>query len=293
MGNNYNAAVVGAGPGGLSSVAALLNAGAQKILCVDPTWRGGRLNGLYRDISSNTTVAIYLKAIHFSDTLRSIIDSTPAPNAVTKLESMDHSSTCQLSVAGDMICLLIEGLLARPEVEKLTTTVDGAHLELMRHSERHLDHPNNALNLRPQSPPHYLLHRLPPANLHNIQSPQPNLKRLDLDDCMRRSHLPSILPTDKPSTVAVVDNSHSGVLVVRNLYEIAESGERALRSINFHRRPIRYAIYTDDGIFDNTGLKGATAEWAREVLEKDPDPDILQSVCDCEDEDHVLGEYLP
>ncbi|PYH42869.1 uncharacterized protein BP01DRAFT_302460 [Aspergillus saccharolyticus JOP 1030-1] len=291
MGVIYDAVVVGAGPGGMSSVAALLDAGARKLLWIDPNWHGGRLNGLYREISSNTTVAIYLKAIHSSATLRSIIDSTPAPNAVTQLASMSHDSTCQLSVAGDMLCMLIDGLLARPEVEKLTATVDAAHLGNGIWTVTTTPDPSptalesHSLILCTGSHPRTAIKHL----THN-----PDLQRLDLDECMRRSHLPSLLPTDTPAIVAVVGNSHSGILVVRNLYEIAQSGERDLKIINFHRRPIRYAIYTEDGIiYDNTGLKGATAEWAREVMEKNPDPGILQTVCDRDDEEGVFAEYLP
>lgn len=48
----YEAAVIGAGPGGLSTVAALLDTGIERILWVDKDFGGGRLNTLYREISS-------------------------------------------------------------------------------------------------------------------------------------------------------------------------------------------------------------------------------------------------
>lgn len=48
----YDGVVVGAGPGGLATLAALLDAGLSKILWVDLTFGGGRLNELYREISS-------------------------------------------------------------------------------------------------------------------------------------------------------------------------------------------------------------------------------------------------
>ncbi|OJJ98665.1 hypothetical protein ASPACDRAFT_61390 [Aspergillus aculeatus ATCC 16872] len=288
----HDAVVVGAGPGGMSTVAALLDAGAQKILWVDPAWQGGRLNSLYREISSNTTVAIYLKALNSSRTLRSIIDSTPSPNAVTALEAMDPNSTCHLSIAGEMICMLIEGLLARPEVEKLTATVEEAHLEKNIWT----------LTTTPPSPNPITTARTilstgaHPRTPTTHQKYNPNLHQLDLDTCMRRSLLPNLLPRNQPSTIAVIGNSHSGILVVRNLYELAQSSpnQHAIKILNFHRRPIRYAIYTDEGIiFDNTGLKGATAEWAREVLERSPDPEIVEFVDDGEDEEAAFREWLP
>ncbi|RAL14116.1 uncharacterized protein BO97DRAFT_365897 [Aspergillus homomorphus CBS 101889] len=288
---NYDAVVAGAGPGGLASVAALLDAGAQRILWVDPEWRGGRLNGMYREISSNTTVAIYLKAIYSSAAFRSIIDSTPAPHAITRLEEMDHNSTCQLSIAGDMICMLIDGLLARPEVEKLVGKVEEARLE----------NTTWAITTTPTIPDQPITaHRLilstgsHPKRPNTHEHHNPSMKTLDLDTCMQRSRLPALLPADTPLKIAVIGNSHSGILVVRNLYELAESGTRTLKILNFYHRPIKYAVYTDDGIiFDNTGLKGATAEWAKTVLEKDPDRNIVESVCVSEDEEAVLARELP
>jgi hypothetical protein len=77
----------------------------------------------------------------------------------------------------------------------------------------------------------------------------------------------SELPENEISTVAVVGNSHSGVLCCRNLYELAQSGKRSLGIVNFHRQPIRFADYREEGIvYDNSGFKGATAVWARDVM---------------------------
>jgi cation diffusion facilitator CzcD-associated flavoprotein CzcO len=48
----YEAVVIGAGPGGLSTAAALLDTGITRILWVDREFTGGRLNTMYREISS-------------------------------------------------------------------------------------------------------------------------------------------------------------------------------------------------------------------------------------------------
>jgi len=48
----YQSIVVGSGPGGLATVCALLDQGVEKIAWVDSEWTGGRLNGMYREISS-------------------------------------------------------------------------------------------------------------------------------------------------------------------------------------------------------------------------------------------------
>lgn len=51
-GQLYEGIVVGAGPGGLATLAALIDAGVKDILWMDMTFGGGRLNELYREISS-------------------------------------------------------------------------------------------------------------------------------------------------------------------------------------------------------------------------------------------------
>lgn len=82
------------------------------------------------DSRSNTKIGIYLDAIYASRTCRSIIEFTPAPNAITELESMDRESTCQLSIAGDMICMLRDGLLQFPGVEKQVGKVEQMFLDV-------------------------------------------------------------------------------------------------------------------------------------------------------------------
>ncbi|WVR08418.1 hypothetical protein IAU60_005473 [Kwoniella sp. DSM 27419] len=272
----YQAIIVGAGPGGLATVLSLLDAGLTDILWVDRTFGGGRLNELYREISSNTKVHIYLDAIESSSTARGIVKRSSSPNAVDTLRSMDPESTCMLSVAGDMIVMLERGALARDEVTKYRGEVSKAtyndsqwHVEL---APCNGENGSSSSDLPSASAPRLFLctgsHPVIPS-FHRQYAP--NLKVLDLDECMRKSHLPSLFPRDKQSVVGVIGNSHSGILVCRNLYETAREGSRDLRILNFRRRGIKFAEYRDDGIvYDNTGLKGDTAEWAKEVM-RDPD----------------------
>jgi cation diffusion facilitator CzcD-associated flavoprotein CzcO len=51
----YEAIVIGAGPGGLATLAALCDAGLNPILWIDRTFEGGRLNTVYREISSSVS----------------------------------------------------------------------------------------------------------------------------------------------------------------------------------------------------------------------------------------------
>lgn len=64
-------------------------------------------------------------------------------------------------------------------------------------------------------------------------------------------------------TVAVFGSSHSTMIALPHLLRLPVQ-----RVINFYRSPLRYAIYLDDWIlFDDVGLKGRAAEWARENID--------------------------
>ncbi|KAI8255272.1 hypothetical protein K4K53_003298 [Colletotrichum sp. SAR 10_77] len=70
--------------------------------------------------------------------------------------------------------------------------------------------------------------------------------------------------------LAVVGSSHSAVLVLMNLYNLATTSHPNLRIKWFTRHnELRYAEYKDGWIlYDNTGLKGQAAVWARNNLEE-------------------------
>jgi len=65
------------------------------------------------------------------------------------------------------------------------------------------------------------------------------------------------------ATVAVFGSSHSSMIALPHLLR-----HPVERVINFYRSPLKYAVYLDDWIlFDDTGLKGRAAVWARENID--------------------------
>jgi hypothetical protein len=98
--------------------------------------------------------------------------------------------------------------------------------------------------------------------------PSLSIERLDLDTVLKPSQLVTVLPTKTPLTIAMVGASHSAILALMNLVDLARSSHPQLRIKWFSRHPLRYAEYMDGWILrDNTGLKGLAAEFAREQLE--------------------------
>jgi hypothetical protein len=84
---------------------------------------------------------------------------------------------------------------------------------------------------------------------------------IPLQDAMDSRRIKSHIEADH--TIAVFGSSHSAILALRNLVE-----GKVKKIINFYRSPLRYAVYYDDWIlFDDSGLKGPTAEWARQYVD--------------------------
>lgn len=89
----------------------------------------------------------------------------------------------------------------------------------------------------------------------------PDLKEIPLEVAVDPDKLAQ-QPLDN-STVAVFGSSHSTMIALPHLLR-----QPVERVINFYRSPLKYAIYQDDWIlFDDTGLKGHAADWARENID--------------------------
>lgn len=129
-----------------------------------------------------------------------------------------------------------------------------------------------------------------------------DIQRLDLDLVLKPTELAKALPSDRPTSVAIVGASHSAILAILNLTKLAQTSHPLLRISWFTRHPLRYAEYKDGWILrDNTGLKGLAADFARSELEDDKLPtshagQVLAKI-DCaggqEIESAQYHKYLP
>jgi len=111
-----------------------------------------------------------------------------------------------------------------------------------------------------------------------------SVKEVGLDIALKPSLLSQMLNPAENMTFGVIGASHSAILVLRNLYNLAITSHPNIRIKWFTRHELRYAEQRDGWIYlDNTGLKGEVAEWARENLEDDvssssPVSKVLQKV---------------
>lgn len=315
----YEAVVVGAGPAGITAVGNLLENRIDRILWVDEEFNGGRVNQYYREVPSNTKVKLFIDFATAVAPFRKIVSGLPSrdrweePSAsdgvpidgkqdkLQEMRKLDQEKGCHLSHAADMCLMLTQGLKRTPGVITQQGRVHDAVLD-----EASSRWTVNVTSSKPSS-----------TDITSVQAkrvifctgstpsdpPLPtnfDVEHINLDDALSPTHLAKIFSPLGPTTVAVIGASHSAILVLMNLSNLALSTKPDLKIKWFTRHPLRYAEYEDGFIArDNTGLKGAASVWARENLEPDTFPN--SSVANCIEkiayekgtEKEVYDQHLP
>jgi cation diffusion facilitator CzcD-associated flavoprotein CzcO len=265
--NTYDWAVIGAGPAGIATVGKLIDAGIdpKQISWIDPQFQVGDFGTLWNDVSSNTSVALFEKFYNeckaFNYTAKT--DSFP----IAKLNPKD---TCLLELAAEPLRLITTHLKSQVNcvhdyVTSIATGTDGWQLNFK--TEEGITSKNVVLATGAE-----------PKSLS-----YPNITEIPITVALNNNQLKNAV--DNNDTVAVFGSSHSAIIIIQRLLD---SGVKQV--INFYQGPLRYAVYFKDWIlFDDTGLKGKTAAWARTNLDGNL-PDNLQRYISNDDN---LKEYLP
>ncbi|KAI9136282.1 pyridine nucleotide-disulfide oxidoreductase-domain-containing protein, partial [Paraphysoderma sedebokerense] len=275
----YKACVVGAGPAGLATVANLLDSNTYPILWIDPTFNGGRLQR-YPMVPSNTKVSLFSKFAKVSPTLNKLCEmfkNDELLDPLMELNKLPQDKGCPLGVALHMCALLTRHILTVHGGENgKVNMVKGwvKECELVYHfdfepepfpslpSPSFTSFTSKTLVLCTGSKPRSTSSTYSP---HTFLNPNKHaITPVCLDTALNPTILSqTITPED---TVAVVGSSHSAILVLKNLCELPEESRPKLVK-NFYRHDLKYAQGKESWIlYDNTGLKGLAADWARHNL---------------------------
>jgi hypothetical protein len=240
---NFEWCVIGAGPAGIAAVGKLLDHDipAQKILWIDDKFKVGDLGTKWYDVSSNTTVQLFLdflnecRAFKYDERIQHF-----------QLEKIDPHHTCKLTNVVKPLqwisnhlsqqVAIYQGMASRLAVNNRCweITVD-----------KHKFKATNVI-LAIGVEPDRLSHK--------------DVKEIILEDALNYSQLKQ--SCSNIDSVAVFGSSHSAIIIIRYLVELGLS-----RIVNFYLSPLKFALPMGDWtLFDNTGLKGTTADWARENI---------------------------
>lgn len=299
--DSYEAVVIGGGPAGITVVGNLLEQKVEPILWVDNAFNGGRVNRCYREVPSNTKVALFIEYATALAPFRKIVSNTPSrsrweepsesdgvavsgkPDKLQALRSMDPVKSCQLSHAADMLLMLTEGLSKTPgviakKVQVTDATLDEASKQWTVNLASTIPSESDST---PISAKRLIMCTGSSPNNSSLPVTIPSLHVLDLDCALSPTLLSKTLSPLGPTSVAVIGASHSAILVLMNLYNLARTSKPDLRITWLTRHKLRYAEQRDGWILrDNTGLKGEAAEWARQNLEPDtmPNSDVAKYI---------------
>ena len=259
----YDWLVVGAGPAGIAAVGKLLDNGVppNRVCWVDPEFRAGDLGAKWLNVSSNTKVRIFKLFFRACRSFEYQKDGFA-------LETFGDEETCLLSNVAKPLQSITAQLMLK--VATLRTTVTGIRMK------GGIWHATSALG------------DVGSRNVVLAIGAEPSRMRyqapcISLDDALDPDRLRQAL--EKDGVVGVFGSSHSAIMAIHNLIDAGAS-----RVINFYRSPLRYAVdYGDWILYDNTGLKGVTADWARGQMGKLPDERLLRVKSDRK----TVERYLP
>ncbi len=258
--------VIGAGPAGIASVGQLLDKGipATAIAWLDPEFKVGEFGTKWRSVSSNTTVALFLKFLDFSPSF----DFAACPHHYP-LQSLDPQQTCSLHLAAEPLQWVTDRLCQKVNAIK-------GHAQRLSLKQRHWQTDLGSTTIRARN---IVLAIGAEPSLLTYSSPALIPIDIALDQQRLSNHC------DTNDTVAVFGASHSAIIVIRHLLAAGVK-----RVINFYHGALKYAMPLEDWIlFDNTGLKGDTAIWARAHI----DGEIPKNLTRVWSNTANIEQYLP
>lgn len=262
----YQWTVIGAGPAGIAALGKLIDKGVEpgSIAWIDPQFKVGDFGTEWVNVSSNTKAALFVK----------FLEACPSFEYAKcvgqyELHQLNPEHTCLLKYAAEPLYWVTERL--RTKVDSVVAKV--VKLKMVnRHwqitlAEGAIESKNVVLAVGAEAK----------------TLPDSMIAVIPLADAMDRERLAKWV--DARDTVAVFGASHSAIIIIRALLELGVK-----QVINFYRGPLRYAVYLEDWIlFDNTGLKGETAAWARQFIDGRMPENLIRVWSD----DAQVKTYLP
>jgi pyruvate/2-oxoglutarate dehydrogenase complex dihydrolipoamide dehydrogenase (E3) component len=239
----YQWCVVGAGPAGILMIGKLLDQGIdpKSILWLDPDFKVGDLGCEWQNVPSNTRVVYFNEFLSYAKSF----DYESCPDNCS-IRSLNEGNTCILGNMANTLQWVSDHLSEK--VVSIKAKVNSLNMF------------NACWNIKTDEKIFSAKRVVVAVGAEPIElNEYPELPTVSLKKALDPEKLKTLV--SHLDHVAVFGSSHSAVLILKALNELG------IKATNFYRSPIRYAVQLDDCIlYDNTGLKGTTAEWARKHL---------------------------
>jgi len=243
--------VIGAGPAGIAAVGKLIDSGIPpgQIGWIDPHFAVGDLGLKWNRVPSNTKVALFLKYLQECKAFNN-------PKNF-KIHTLNPEETCQLQDIVEPLQWITDQF--KKQVHVFTEMAMALQLSQGRWEVKMKKASAFAKKV-------VLAVGADPKSLSLTEH-----EILSVETALHPEKLAKAVSSQ--DIVGVFGSSHTAFLVLANLYELK------IKTINFYRSPHRYAVYLNDWIlFDDIGLKGFTARWAKQHIDGTW-PSTLTRVC--------------
>lgn len=261
MTKKYQWAIVGSGPAGIASIGKLIDAevSPSDILWIDPTFTVGDFGTLWSDVSSNTRISLFLK--YFNECASFEFSKFQNKFQICQLNPED---TCFLHIAAEPLEAITN--LLRNKVNSHQGKVCNLKLKDRYWAINMQGYELSAKNV-------ILAVGAEPTSLN-----YPGITEIPITTALNPLNLKSTCQEE--DVIAVFGSSHSAMIIIKSLLEEC----KVKQVLNFYRDPLRFAVNFGDFIlFDDTGLKGTTAQWAQENI-NGKIPDKLKRIISSEEE---------
>jgi thioredoxin reductase len=246
--------IVGAGPAGIAVIGVLIDIGVdpERIAWIDPEFNVGRIGPYYSEVLANTKIRDFVGFINACNIFKECNDP-----AVVALRERDLDQYDKLGVVIEPLRALTR--LLQKKVHALKDTMTALYFE---NDLWHITTQNNK--------------QLSACNVVLATGSRPRTLDYDgqevipLDVALDPYNLQAMLTSE--DVVGVVGASHSAILLLKFLSDLTVK-----HIYNFYKNPLIYAVDMGDWVMNaSAGLKGPTAQWAKNVLEKNPPANLTR-----------------
>jgi hypothetical protein len=260
--------IVGAGPAGIATIGVLIDLGIapEDIVWLDPEFNVGRMGAYYHNVPGNSKVAEFVYFVNACNVFRECtspeLEALRASQELTKFENLSAIIE-PLKTITKFLLTKVQGV--QSTLVTLNFSDDIWHIGTADNQLLHARHVILATGSRPRT-------------LDYEQQ-----KIIPLDVALDPDNLALLLtPHD---IVGVVGGAHSAILMLKFLSNISVK-----HTFNFYNKPIVYAVNMGSWtLYSDIGIKGTTAEWAKNVLEKNPPENLTRIKSD----DELLRRIVP
>ncbi|MGD2170102.1 MAG: pyridine nucleotide-disulfide oxidoreductase [Chlamydiota bacterium] len=248
--SDFDWAVIGAGPAGIAAVGKLLDAQVDpnKIAWIDPFFKVGDLGLKWYNVSSNTKVSLFNKFLLYCKSFE--MDRSFDKFPLSKLNPED---TCLLSYISSPLQYVTEILRKKVHQHACSVQEIEPYKDIWKVQCKAKQFTSKKIILAIGSEAKSLDYPKSTLSLEIAMNPDLLHEKVSSED-----------------VVGVFGSSHSAVVTMYNLIDA-----NVKKVVNFYKSPLKYAQYFDDWIlYDNTGLKGYSAIWAKKNLDVKIHPSI-------------------